>query len=74
MPIFPLERLFDPPVKCEKRHREQEAAIRGVKQQDGDPPSGPEDGPRFRCRVCAYESADPEYCPDCIADTMEPVT
>lgn len=70
MPIFPLERLFDPPAKCEERHRDQQAAVRGEKQAEGDPPSTGA-GQLYRCRVCAYESHDPEYCPDCIADTME---
>jgi rubrerythrin len=27
---------------------------------------------RFRCRVCSYESKSDEYCPTCLADTMEP--
>lgn len=69
MPIFPLERLFDPPQKVEERARELDADVRGVKSQDGDPPETG-DPPRFRCRVCGYQSGDPEFCPECIADTM----
>ncbi|HUS67444.1 MAG TPA: hypothetical protein VMZ28_23065 [Kofleriaceae bacterium] len=27
----------------------------------------------YRCRVCAYQSNAGEYCPTCLAATMEPV-
>jgi len=44
-----------------KRQREQ------VKREaEGDPPV-------FRCRVCGTEAPDRAYCPECLADTMEPV-
>ena len=26
----------------------------------------------FRCRVCAFESTDSNFCAECLADTMEP--
>lgn len=26
--------------------------------------------PRYRCRLCAHESTDPEFCPRCLAGTM----
>lgn len=69
MPIFALDRLFDPPARVEAREREHEATVRGVKQKDGAPP----ERARFRCRVCGYTAPDPAYCPDCLADTMVPV-
>jgi rubrerythrin len=69
MPIWALERLFEPPASIEARLREKKAAVR--RNQDGgegDPPS-----PRFRCRVCGHEWSEPAYCPVCLADTMEKV-
>jgi hypothetical protein len=63
-PIGPLERLFDTPVKIEQRQRELDAEVRGVEQEDGDPPT-------FRCRICGIEAAEPRFCHHCLAETME---
>jgi rubrerythrin len=37
-----------------------------VRAAEGDPQL-------YRCRVCGAESPDRTYCPECLADTMEPV-
>lgn len=28
----------------------------------------------FRCRLCGLQAADKSYCPECLADTMEPLS
>ena len=61
-----LVRLFDP-VQARQREAERKAAREQPKREhDGDPP-------RFACRICGHVSDDKSYCPDCLADTMEPV-
>jgi rubrerythrin len=42
---------------------------------DDQPRSEPETRGRavFRCRVCGLEGEAGEYCPECLADTMEAV-
>jgi rubrerythrin len=61
-----LVRLFDP-VQARQREQERRAAREQPKREhDGDPP-------RFACRICGHLSEDKSYCPDCLADTMEPV-
>ena len=60
-----LVRLFDP-VQARVREAERKAAREQPKRDhDGDPP-------RFACRICGHVSDDRSYCPDCLADTMEP--
>ena len=73
-----LKRLFDPAA-----HRYEEGerqAQREQRQEDED--GGPPDFevvarpqvlaavPLFRCRLCAREEGQGEYCPDCLAETM----
>jgi hypothetical protein len=43
--------------------RDRHAELRGQPHTEGDPPT-------YRCRVCALESREGAYCPDCLADTM----
>lgn len=64
--IQSLIRLVDPiqaRAEEEKRRRAREEPKR---EHDGDPP-------RFACRVCGTVGDDKAYCPECLADTMEPV-
>ena len=64
--IETLVKLVDPiqaRAEEEKRRRTREEPMR---EHDGDPP-------RFACRVCGHVGDDKEYCPECLADTMEPV-
>jgi rubrerythrin len=61
-----LKKLVDPVQvrqEEEERRRQREQPKR---EHAGDPP-------RFACRICGHESADKAYCPDCLADTMEPL-
>jgi rubrerythrin len=62
-----LERLFESPQEIEERDRERQQHLVPSKKKEGDPPV-------FRCRVCGLESPDRAYCPECLADTMVPIT
>jgi len=63
--IESLVKLVDP-VQARAREHERRAAREEPKREhDGEPP-------RFACRVCGHVGADKSYCPDCLADTMEP--
>lgn len=64
--IWPLERLFESPVKIEQRYREKVADLEGIKQREGDPPT-------YRCRLCGLKAPAATFCLDCLADTMEPM-
>ena len=61
-----LERLFEAPQEIEEQDRQRQLDLQPTKKKEGDPPI-------FRCRVCALESPERAYCPECLADTMEPV-
>lgn len=64
--IESLKRLVDP-VQVRQEEAERKAAREQPKREhDGDPP-------QFACRVCGQVGADRSYCPECLADTMEPV-
>lgn len=66
--FWALERLFAPPEKIERYHRDQDAAVRhAVAAEDGDPPT-------FRCKLCGVEAAEPKFCMDCLAESMEPAS
>jgi hypothetical protein len=59
-------RIVDP---VEARAREEDRRIQRELPKRaiaGDPPL-------HRCRICGLEDQSPEYCPDCLADTMRPV-
>jgi hypothetical protein len=51
--------------------------LRGQEQGElvDDPPSPEEDDSKgqvvFKCRICGLEAKTGEYCPECLADTME---
>ena len=61
-----LIRLTDP-VQARQREEERRKAREEPKRNhDGDPP-------RFACRVCGQVGDDNAYCPECLADTMEPL-
>jgi rubrerythrin len=64
--VWSLKRLFDRPSEVEREVRERQAELRGEPKREGDPPT-------YRCRVCAFESQDAAFCPECLADTMEVV-
>jgi rubrerythrin len=40
-----------------------------------DPPSREKESEvqDFKCRICGLKAPAPDYCPECLADTMEPV-
>ena len=64
--IETFKRLVDP-VQVRQEEAERKAAREQPKRDhDGDPP-------RFACRVCGHVGADKDYCPQCLADTMEPL-
>ena len=64
--IESLVKLVDP-IQAREREAEQRRAREEPKRDhDGDPP-------RFACRICGHESPEKGYCPDCLADTMEPI-
>jgi rubrerythrin len=78
--IWSLKRLFDP-ATYQREEGEQHAEREQPRHTHaGDPPrfevaaQAPEEGPppRFCCRVCGYESQGSAYCPECLADTMQP--
>jgi rubrerythrin len=78
--VWSLKRLFDPAAHAyEEGERKSEREL-PRDTQAGNPPRfevtgrPPRAAPpaRFCCRVCSYESKSDEYCPACLADTMEP--
>jgi rubrerythrin len=62
-----LERLFEAPQEIEENDRQFQQTLAPDLKKEGDPPI-------FRCRVCGLQSPERAYCPDCLADTMEPLT
>lgn len=60
-----LKKLVDP---VQAREREEE--LRKKREQSQRDHSG--DPPRFVCRICGHVSDDKSYCPECLADTMQP--
>jgi len=64
--IESLTKIVDP-----IRAREQEEERRRQREQPQREHAG--DPPRFACRICGHLSDDKAYCPECLADTMEPV-
>ena len=62
-----LIRLVDPVQAREREEERRKAREQPKRDHDGDPPL-------FACRICGHVSADKAYCPECLADTMEPVT
>ena len=65
--IESLVKLVDP-IQARQQQEEQRRTREEPKRTHaGDPP-------RFACRVCGFVGDDKAYCPECLADTMEPVT
>jgi rubrerythrin len=65
--IESLVKLVDPIQARQQEEERRRAREEPKRAQDGDPP-------RFACRVCGHVGDDKAYCPECLADTMEPVT
>ena len=61
-----LIRLTDPVQARELEEERRKQRELPKRDHDGDPP-------RFACRICGHESEDKAYCPECLADTMEPL-
>jgi hypothetical protein len=64
--IQSLVKLVDPIQARQQEEERRTAREQPKRDHDGDPP-------RFACRVCGHEGADKSYCPECLADTMEPL-
>ena len=64
--IESLVRLVDPVQAREREEERRKQREQPKREQSGDPP-------RFACRICGHLSEDKAYCPECLADTMEPV-
>lgn len=64
--IESLVKLVDPVQAREREAERRRAREEPQRDHDGDPP-------RFACRICGHESPEKGYCPDCLADTMEPI-
>ncbi len=63
--MYTIKKVLDPLAAREeeaRRRRQRES----VPDQNGD-------DHRFRCRVCGFVSDQWEYCPHCLADTMNQV-
>jgi len=63
--VHSLKKLLDPMqarVEEAERKRQREQKKR---ETPGEPP-------RYSCRMCDYVGEEPEYCPRCLAPTMEP--
>jgi rubrerythrin len=63
--IQSLVKLVDPVQAREAEAERRRAREEPKREHDGDPP-------RFACRVCGHVGDDKAYCPECLADTMEP--
>ena len=78
--VSSLKRLFDPATQDREESEQEAEGEQPRRTHSGEPPGfevtarTPEQGPppRFRCRVCGYESGNADYCPECLADTMRP--
>jgi rubrerythrin len=65
--LFHLNKIVDPMTARIQEAERKRLREQSQREADGDPP-------RFRCRVCGLEGPARGYCPDCLADTMEPLT
>ncbi|MBU1220529.1 hypothetical protein KKF34_02105 [Myxococcota bacterium] len=63
--VYTLKKLVDPVrVRMEETERKRLVEV-GESEKSEDA--------KYRCRVCGLESRSNEYCPACLADTMETV-
>lgn len=81
--IWSLKRLFDPQSYFWEESEREAEREQPDDSESGDPPGFAVEasdakpgisGAGFSCRVCGYKSADDAYCPECLADTMQPVS
>ncbi len=50
------------------------AALAAKRQElDQQQQSGAAEQPRFQCRLCGHQDLQGQYCPECLAQTMEPL-
>ena len=61
-----LIKLVDPAQAREREEERRTQREQPKREHAGDPP-------RFACRICGHASEDKSYCPECLADTMQPV-
>ena len=67
MSIIDTFKMVVDPIAARQQEAERTRWREQVKREaEGDPPI-------YRCRVCGTESPDRTYCPQCLADTMEPL-
>ena len=64
--IESLVKLVDPAQAREREEERRRQREQPKREQSGDPP-------RFACRICGHVSDQRAYCPECLADTMEPL-
>lgn len=64
--IESLVRLVDPIQARQQEEERRRAREEPKRNHDGDPPP-------YACRVCGHVGNDKAYCPECLADTMEPL-
>jgi rubrerythrin len=69
--IWTLKKIVDPVRAAHEEIQREEDRKRPRRAVAGDGPE-PGAGGRFRCRVCGHEGEEQGYCPECLADTMEP--
>jgi rubrerythrin len=60
-----LIRLVDPVQAQQREEGRRKQREQPKREHGGDPP-------RFVCRICGHVSEDKSYCPECLADTMQP--
>jgi Smr domain len=63
--IESLKKLVDPIAA-----RETAAEQIRLREKNGPAEAGPP--PTFECRVCGHLGPEPDFCPDCLAQTMRP--
>ena len=64
--ISTLNKLVDPIQARQQEEERKRAREQSQRENAGDPP-------RFACRVCGHVDIEKSYCPECLADTMEPL-
>jgi len=63
--IESLKKLVDPIAA-----RESAAELVRLREKSG--PSEAKPPPTFECRVCGHLGREPDFCPECLAQTMRP--
>ena len=65
--VYTLKKLVDP-IRAYKEQAEHRGHLEQASQQEAREP------PTFGCRLCGYRHTDGSYCPECLADTMQPAS